>query len=88
MKDKKYKLIYYKDYTFIFKYEIGLEEMLHIWVRHTTEPKDAIKAFFEGDSIWNKENERFETTTKTHTVFWFWLDENNKKVMIITCFKS
>lgn len=49
MKDKKYKVQQYKDYKFIFKFEEGQEDMLHIWARHTTEPKDAIKAFFEGN---------------------------------------
>lgn len=88
MKDKKYKVQYYKDYTFIFKFEEGHTDILHIWARHTTEPKDAIKAFFEGESIWNDEYERFETSTQTHTVFWFWIDEEAKKVMIITCFRA
>lgn len=84
----KYKIIYYKDYTFIFKFEENTqEEMLHIWVRHTTETKDAIKTFLEGNTIWNNENKRFETTNKTHSVFWFWIDEEKKKIMIITCFR-
>ena len=88
MKAKRYKLQHYKDYTFVFKFEDGYTDMLHIWIRHTTEPKDAIRAFFEGESIWNAEHERFETSTPAHTVFWFWIDEKAKKVMVITCFKS
>ena len=84
----KYKVIHYKDYTFVFKYEENMkEEMLHIWVRHTTEPKDVVKAFLEGDTTWNQKNKRFETTSQKHTVFWFWMDEEKKKVMIITCFR-
>ena len=88
MKNKKYKVQYYKDYTFVFKFEDGQTDMLHIWARHTTEPKDAAKAFFEGEDVWNEEHKRFETTSTTHTVFWFWIDEGAKTVMIITCFKS
>ena len=88
MKDK-YKVVYYKEYKFIFKFENDTkEEMLHIWIRHTTEPKDAIKTFLEGNTIWNKQNKRFETTNETHSVFWFWLDEDKKEIMIITCFRN
>lgn len=36
--------------------------MLHIWARHTTEPKDAIKAFIEGYTKENKKTARFETS--------------------------
>lgn len=82
----KYKVIKYKDYTFFFKFEDDPPDMLHIWLRHTTEPKDAIKTFIEGETIWNKRNERFETTNTKHTIYWFWLDESEKKIMIITCF--
>lgn len=85
----KYHREIYNHYTFVFKYEPDIEdEMLHIWVRHTKEPMDAMEAFFEGDTEWNHEHKRFETVSPTNTVHWFWLDEGNDVVMIISCFDT
>jgi hypothetical protein len=42
--------------------------------------------FFEGDTRWNAERRRFETSTDTHTLYWFWL-EQNAVVMVVSCFR-
>lgn len=75
-------------HTFFFKHEPPDELLLHIYVRHLTSEVDAITAFFTGVATWNPKRERWETMSDTHTVFWFWMDESQKKVMIITCFSN
>ena len=73
-------------HTFFFKYEEDTLDLLHIYVRHLTQPEDAIKAFFFGVTTWNERYQRYETVSETHTVYWFWLDKQAKKVLVITCF--
>lgn len=87
MSNNKYTIKRSNKHIFFFKHEDEAPELLHIYVRHLTTPEDAITAFFTGKTIWNETNERFETTTKTHTVYWLWIDENDKKILIISCFK-
>ncbi len=61
--------------------------LLHIYARHMTDPNIAIQTWFEGEEeVWNTRFERYETSSKLHTVYWFWLTEN-KAIMIISCFK-
>lgn len=72
-------------HTFLFKYEEDAPDLLHIYVRHLTQPEDAIKAFFSGTTTWNERYQRYETVSETHTVYWLWLDEQAKKVLVITC---
>ncbi|MGE0083850.1 MAG: hypothetical protein AB7S75_05460 [Desulfococcaceae bacterium] len=36
------------DHTFLFKYEDDMPDLLHIYVRHLTQPEDATKAFSLG----------------------------------------
>lgn len=71
---------------FFFKYDEISKDQLHIFVRHLTTIDNALNTFFDGKSIWNTKNERFETRNETHELYWFWLDDNKTKVMIITCF--
>ena len=85
---KKYLIRRYKKYTFFFKYEPSHPDLLHIWVRHMKEPKHAIKTFLEGEHTWNEKYERFETTSSTNTIYWFWLSEKENKIMIISCFTT
>ncbi len=75
------------EHVFVFKYDDTNPPMLHIWVRHLTSPPDAVRAFFEGKTIWNGEHQRFETHTATHGLYWYWRDEAKKVVMVITCFR-
>jgi hypothetical protein len=74
-------------HVFVFKYDKDDPTQLHITVRHLTEIDDALDTFFdkEAESIWNAKNKRFQTYSKTHTLFWFWLNEPKKEVMIISC---
>lgn len=83
----KYTVKRSNHHTFFFKHEPSAPDLLHIYVRHLSTEAEAIAAFFTGVTTWNQARERFETTSATHTVFWFWLDEADKKVMIITCFQ-
>ena len=69
-----------------YKYEEDTSNLLHIYVRHLTQPEDAIKAFFSGTTTWNDHYQRYETVSETHTIYWFWIDEQAKKVIVITCF--
>jgi len=73
-------------HTFFFKHEDDAPELLHIFVRHLTSPDDAIPTFFTGETTWNEINKRFETRTETHTVYWLWIDEKKKKVLVLSCF--
>ena len=72
--------------NFFFKYDISSTEQLHIYVRHLTTIDNALDVFFEGESTWNSEHQRFESKNDSHELYWFWLDDNKTKVMIITCF--
>lgn len=82
----KYTVKRSNQHIFFFKHESDTLELLHIYVRHLTTEQDAIIAFFSGTTTWNKTRKRFETTNTKHTVYWFWMDEAQKKVMIVTCF--
>jgi len=86
MAKNKYTIKRSCGHTFFFKHEDEAPELLHIYVRHLTTPEDSITAFFTGKAIWNKDNKRFENKTEKHTVYWLWLDEKDKKVLIISCF--
>ena len=88
MSTNKYTIKSSCKHTFFFKHEDDAPELMHIYVRHLTTPEDAITTFFTGETTWNKKNKRYETKTKTHTVYWLWIDEENKKVLIITCFTA
>ncbi len=86
-----YKNIDFNDYRFVFKYETGNPEMLHIYARHLVTAEDAIGIFFSYDPIRNEQWNRFETYSETHGLYWRWCkkSENEKKkvVMVISCFK-
>jgi hypothetical protein len=76
-----------RGHIFYFKYDHDAPDLLHIYARHLTEPVDAIKTFFTSTPEWNEKRERFENYSETHGLFWFWLNEIEKKVMIVTCFR-
>ena len=35
----------------------------------------------------NEEYGKYENSNETHTIFWDWINEPEKIIMIITCFK-
>lgn len=85
---EKYKAFGYRDHKFVFKYDDIDPPMLHIFVRHLTSATDAINTFFAArTTVWNDLHSRFESFTETHGLYWFWRDEQERVVMVITCFK-
>lgn len=73
--------------TFVFKMDEVDPNILHIYARHLTSIDDALDVYFDSTPSWNKQFERFENYTDTHGLYWFWLDEPNKVVMVISCFR-
>jgi hypothetical protein len=71
---------------FVFKMDEDAPDMLHIYARHLTTPEEAIDTFFVGKTIWNAERRRFEASTETHNLFWFWLEQDSV-VMVVSCFR-
>lgn len=81
----------YKNYraqgiTFVFKYEDDHPEILHIYARHLKEPDDAMDIFFSGQTSWNSNQNLWETLLDGEGVWWYWINEDKKVVMIVSCF--
>jgi len=72
---------------FAFKQEPTRPDMLHITHRHGTLPADAIAAFGSGETVFNTQHLRFQTTSATHAVYWAWWIED-VAVLVITCFPN
>ena len=74
---------------FVFAFDADAPDLLHIWVRHLTVPEDAMDAFFDSDARtrWDPVHRRFETSTPTHLLTWFWI-EVDQTVMVITCMRQ
>jgi hypothetical protein len=83
----KYRRVRSSGHVFVFKYDDTNPPILHIWVRHLTTPGDAVATFFEGKTVWNDAHRRFESYTPSHGLYWYWRDEAEKVVMVITCFR-
>ena len=81
-----YKRVRAKGTTFVFKYEDDHPELLHIYVRHLKEPDDAIYIFFNGQTTWNSGQDLWQTILGNEVVWWFWINENDKVAMIVSCF--
>lgn len=86
MPDNKYKRLKVDGITFVFKYDQDYPDLLHIFVRHRKEPDDAVFIFFNGTHEWNDKNNRFETTFENEGLYWFWRNEEEKVIMVISCF--
>jgi hypothetical protein len=83
----RYKQVEEDGIRFVFKYEDDAPDLLHIYARHLTSIDDALDTFFDGEQeTWNPERSRFETYTRTHGLFWFWLEEDRSD-MVISCFR-
>lgn len=83
----RYKQVEEEGIRFVFKYDDDAPDLLHIYARHLTSIDDALDTFFDGEQeVWNAERSRFETYTRTHGLFWFWLEEN-RAVMVVSCFR-
>jgi hypothetical protein len=83
----RYKRVRENGHVFVFKYEDDPPGVLHIFARHLTEIDDALDVFFSSEPSWNEELGRFENQSDTHGLYWFWLDEGAKVVMVISCFR-
>jgi hypothetical protein len=85
----RYEVINYDQYKFFFKYEDEPADMLHIYARGCFSPADAIEIWFEGtEETENTEYDRIETYTDTHGIYWLWLDPEQTKILIISCFNK
>lgn len=82
-----YKRVREQGIVFYFKYDDRHAEFLHIYVRHLTSVDDALDTFFDPNrhDEWNEERQRWESQSASHTLYWTWLEEG-KKVLVITCF--
>lgn len=73
---------------FVFKRDDVDPDLLHIFARHLTTIDDALDVFFSStERRWNEEFERYESYNETHGLYWFWLDEAKKVVMVVSCFR-
>jgi hypothetical protein len=82
----RYRRVEEQGLRFIFKYDDDAPDLLHIYARHLTTIDDALDTFFDGQTAWNAQRQRFETYTATHGLFWFWIQEN-AVVMVVSCFR-
>lgn len=72
--------------SFLFAIEAGSAGPLHIAIRHGTTPADAVEAYFAGVTTWNDVNQRFETRTASHVVYWTW--HGSGAVLVISCYRK
>ncbi len=74
--------------TFVFKYDDDDPTLLHIFARHLTTIDDALDVYFDPDvaHTFNTRFNRYESYNATHGLFWFWIDESARVVMVISCF--
>jgi hypothetical protein len=76
--------------TFAFAWDPAAPgEVLHIYARHLTTVDEALATWFDdaATDTWNDEHQRFETENDTHVLYWSWLTEY-ERVLIITCFRK
>lgn len=71
-------------HKFVFNYDPDDPEQLHIAVRHLGTVEGTITAFFRGITVPDPVHKRFRTETAEYFVLWFWLNEADKVVMIIS----
>jgi hypothetical protein len=73
--------------VFLFAYDNDDPKLLHIYARHLTTVDDALRVWFdsEAEEVWNEDRQRFEVQTETHVLYWTWMTDS-ERVLIITCF--
>jgi hypothetical protein len=84
----KYRRVREQGTVFVFKMDDDAPDLLHIYARHLTSIDDALDVWFDDAAVelHNPVHDRFERTNTTHGLYWFWLDQPGKVVMVITCF--
>ena len=84
----RYRRVRENGIVFVFKTDDADPEILHIYARHLTTIDDALDVYFDTsarESV-NPDHDRFERFNATHGLYWFWLDQPGRVVMVITCF--
>jgi hypothetical protein len=83
----RYRDVRAEGLVFLFAHDDDDPELLHIFARHLTTIDDALRVWFDStvEDDWNETYERFEVKTKTHVLYWKWLTEG-ERILIITCF--
>lgn len=84
---KKFQHVVENGIKFVFKMDEVDPDVLHIYARHLTSVDEALDVFFDSTRSWNEQFNRYENFTETHGLYWFWLDEPGKVVMIVSCFR-
>ena len=84
----KFERTRWRGITFVFKTDPDDASLLHIWARHLTTPDDVTDLWFDSTAseIWNPQHRRFERQNAVHCLYWFWLDQPQQVVMVISCF--
>ncbi len=83
----RYKQVSENKIRFVFKYDDQAPELLHIYARHLTTIDDALDLYFEEKAVWNESFQRYENYSNTHGLYWYWIDEQKRVVMIVSCFR-
>lgn len=83
----KYEHVFENGIKFVFRMEDDAPDLLHIYARHLTTIDDALDVYFNTVPVWNERYERYENYSNTHGLYWFWLSEPDKVVMIVSCFR-
>lgn len=84
----RFKQVHESGIKFVFKYDEQAPELLHIFARHLTTIDDALDLFFDQKPVWNEQYERYENYSETHGLYWYWINQPNKIVMIVSCFRK
>jgi hypothetical protein len=84
---KRFEHVIENGIKFVFKMDDVDPNLLHIYARHLTTIDDALDLFFDTKPTWNQEFERCENYSETHGLYWFWIDESKKIVMVVSCFR-
>ena len=84
---RKFEQVIENGITFVFKMDDVDPDLLHIYARHLTSIDDALDVFFDSTPKWNEEFKRYENHTATHGLYWFWINQSNKIVMVVSCFR-
>lgn len=84
---KKFEEVVENGIKLVFKMDDIDPDLLHIYARHLTTIDDALDVFFGSAPTWNEQFERYENYNDTHGLYWFWINQPNKIVMVVSCFR-
>ncbi len=85
---KKFEHVIEDGIRFVFKMDEVDPTLLHIYARHLTTIDDALDVYFGSTTTaWNEQFQRYESYNDTHGLYWFWINQPNKIVMVVSCFR-